>query len=102
VEVYDFESRHGVKYEYPAINIRVHNRGSSAVTDLVITIWFWKNEGVYVKELVLIGEEGEYRKKLFSGKEKYIPSERRYYNFKDIKFKEIERLEIQITRIKTK
>ncbi|WP_320045900.1 hypothetical protein [uncultured Ilyobacter sp.] len=102
VEIYDFESRQGVKYKYPAINIRIHNRGSSAVEDLVITLWFWKNEGVYVKELVLLGEEGGYGKKLFSGEERYMPSERRYYNFKDIRFEEIKRIEMKITRMKSR
>lgn len=102
VEVYDFESRQGVKHEYPAVNIRVHNRGSSTVEELVITLWFWKEGGVYVKELVLIGEKGQYRKKLFSGEEKYMPGERRYYNFKNLKFDEITNLEMEISRLKTR
>ena len=63
---------------------------------------FGKNEGVYLKELVLIGEKGEYRKKLFSGEEKYMPSERRYYNFKDIRFEDIKRIEIEVTGMKVR
>lgn len=100
VEIYDFESRPGVKYEYPAVNIRVQNRGDSAVEELVVALWFWKEDGIYIKELVLIGENGEYRKKLFSGEEKYMPGERRYYSFKKLKFDEITSLEMKISRLK--
>ncbi|WP_319371263.1 hypothetical protein [uncultured Ilyobacter sp.] len=101
VEVYDFESKQGIKYEYPAINIRVHNKGSSVVEELVVTLWFWKQEGVYVKELVLVGNSGAYSKKLVSGEERYMPSERRYYKFKNLKFENVKKIDMKITRMKT-
>ncbi len=102
IEIYDFESIQGVKYEYPSINIRVHNRGNSVVEELIVSIWFWKKEGVYVKELFLVGDGGGYQRRLYSGEERYFPSKKRYYNFKNLKFEDVTNLDIKISKLRTR
>jgi hypothetical protein len=102
VEIYDFKAMPGVKYDYPGINIRVHNRGTLVVEELIVSVWFWTKDGVQIKELTLVGEHGGHRKKLFSGEEEYMPSEKRYYKFKNLKFQDITTLEIRISKVRVR
>lgn len=102
VEINDFLSEPGTGYDYPGIRLRVHNRGNLMVEELVVSVWFWKKDGVYVREMILVDRNGSWNERLLPGEERYMPGEKRYYYFENLKFDEIERLDIKIKRVTTR
>lgn len=97
VEIYDLVEGPGREAR---VNIRVHNLSDGRIGVLTVKVWFWKGEGVHVEEIELI-KEGE-NEDLARGREKFFPGKGSYYQLKDVEYKKVERVELEISRILSK
>lgn len=98
VEIYDLKKASNDKID---LNIRSHNMSSKTVTELNVKVWLWKEEGVYVEEIVLVTGDS-YFEYLNSGRDDYFPSKGGYYRLKGIDYSEVTKVQLEISRIVSK
>ncbi len=97
VEIYDMKEAPG---DATDINIRVHNLSEGRVGALKVKVWFWKDEGVHIEELELVEENKS--EDLSRGREKFFPRKGSYYRLKEVKYSEVRRIDLEISRILSK
>lgn len=97
VEIYDLKKSPKDTID---INVRLHNLSSKTLDEVVIKVWAWKEDGVWVEEIPLV-EKNTSKESINSGREKFFPGKGRYYTL-GVKYDEASRIEIEISRVVSK
>lgn len=98
VEIYDLKKTSNDKID---LSIRAHNMSSKTVTELKIKVWLWKEEGVFVEEIVLVTGNSSFEY-LGSGRDKYFPSKGNYYRIEGINYSDVTKVQVEISRVVSK
>lgn len=98
VEVYDLKK---LENDSIGVNIRLHNLSTKTLDEVVIKLWMWKRDGVWVDEVTLLEKDGS-SGSVISGREYFFPRKSSYYAVKGIEYGEITKIQIEISRLVSK